>query len=145
MGSYAQGAQSAGARPAFGRAAGYAIFQQVVNIPAGGAASTDFTEYLPDGAQLVDVLLDTTTLHTSASATLSGGTTLGGTELWPASNVLSAGRVRPTYTAAQLLAMQVIPHTSGQPDTPIYMRLALGTPTSVGVTKVTLVYSLKLY
>ena len=144
MGSYAQGAQASGSTPTPDRDVGYGVFCQTINIQAAGNATKDFVAYLPDGAQIVDVKLDTTTLHTSASATLSGGTTVGGTDLWSATNVLSAGRASPAFTAPQLSALQALPHTSGQPDTPVNMRLALGTPTSVGTTKVLLMYSLKL-
>ena len=144
MGSYAQGAQQAGSYPAPGRDVGNGLFHKTVDIQAGGVASADFTTYVPDGCQLVDVLMDTVTAHTSASATLSVGTTLGGTELASATNVLSGGRVRPTFTAAQLTNAQTIAHTSGQSDTPLYLRLALGTPTSVGLTKVGLVFAPKL-
>ena len=144
MGTYSQGAQSVGSTPQAARDAGIKLCMQEITVQAGGAATADFVAYLPDGAQLVDVLLDTTVLHTSASATLSGGTAVAGTELWPATNVLSAGRARPTFTAAQLAAMAAMPHVNGQSDSPVHMRLALGTPTSVGTTKVRLVYAPKL-
>lgn len=144
MGTYSQGAQTVGSAPQAGRDVGYHLGMQEVTIQASGAATADFVAYLPDGAQLVDVLLDTTVLHTSASATLSGGTAVAGTELWPATNILSAGRARPTFTAAQLAAMAAMPHVNGQPDSPVHMRLALGTPTSVGTTKVRLIYAPKL-
>ena len=144
MGTYSQGAQTTGSTPTPSRDVGYDVFAQVINVQAAGGATLDLTTYLPDGAQLVDVKLDTTVLHTSATATLSGGITAGGTELWPATNILSAGRVSPTFTAAQLAQMQAMPHISGQTDSPVFMRLALTTPTSVGTTKVTLLYSPKL-
>lgn len=150
MGAYAQGAQKAGSLPSPNSAAagpddsGFALFAQNINLPATGVASADTTAYLPDGAQLVDVIYDTTTAHTSATATVSLGTTLGGTELTPATDVKTAARTRPTFTNAQLAAAQVIPHTNGQTYTPVYFRMALTTPTSVGVTKAVLVYALKL-
>jgi hypothetical protein len=144
MGSYAQGAQKAGSTPGDSRDSGFAIYAKAVDIQAGGQASADFTAYLPDGCEIVDILMDTVTAHTSASATLSVGTTLGGTEIAPATSVVSGGRVRPTFTAAQLTSMQSLVHTSGQSDTPVYLRLALGTPTSVGLTKAVLLFSPKL-
>lgn len=150
MSSYAQGAQKCGSLPSPNSAAagpddsGFGLFLQNINIPAGGLASADFTAYLPDGAQLVDVIFDTTTAHTSASAAVSVGTTLGGTEIAPSTDVKTAARTRPTFTNAQLAQMQSIPHTNGQSYTQVYFRLALGTPTSVGVTKAILVYAPKL-
>lgn len=143
-GSYAQGPQAAGNYPTPGRDSGLSVFKQVVDIPAGGQASANFTAYLPDGAQVVDIILDSTTAHTSATATVSAGTTLGGTELASATDVKTAARTRPTFTAAQLAAMQALTHVNGQVDVPIYLRLALTTPTSVGVTKATILYSLQL-
>ena len=136
MGSYAQGAQKCGSLPSPNSAAagpddsGFSLFAQNINIP--------------DGAQLVDVIFDTTTAHTSASAAVSVGTTLGGTEIAPSTDVKTAARTRPTFTNAQLNQMQAIPHTNGQSYTPVYFRLALGTPTSVGITKAVLVYAPKL-
>ena len=144
MGSYSQGAQKAGAYPGEGRDVGYGLCVQEVSIQAGGAATLDVVGYIPDGAQLVDVLLDTITAHTSATATIAGGTAAGGTELFPATDAKAGGRVRPTFTAAQLTVMRAMAHVSGEADVPVYLRLALGTPTSVGLTKVQLVYAPKL-
>lgn len=144
MGTYAQGAQSSGSTPVASRDAGFSVLAQVATVQAAGAATADFVAYLPDGTQIVDVLLDTVTLHTSASATLAGGSTVGGTDLWPATNVLTAARARPTFTGAQLNAMQSMTHVSGATDVPVNMRLALGTPTSVGTTKVVILYAPKV-
>ena len=141
MGTYSQGATSRGSTPCPSRDAGYGLLAKEVSIAAAGAASLDVAVYLPDGAQLVDVVLDTTTAHTSATATISGGTTVGGTELFPATDIKAAGRVRPTFTAAQLAALRGLPHVSGQSDSPVNLRLALTTPTSIGVTKVLLLYA----
>jgi len=144
MGSYMQGALTGGSTPTPARDKGFMVFSQTVDIQAAGNATKDFTVYLPDGAQLIDLNLDTTTLHTSASATLSGGTTVGGADLWSATSVLSLGRAQPVFTGPQLLACMALPHTSGQSDTPVYMRLALGTPTSIGLTKVNFRYAQRI-
>jgi len=144
MGTYSQGAQTAGSTPTPARDVGYSVYSLTIDIQAAGNATKDFVAYLPEGAQLIDLNLDTTTLHTSASATLSGGTTVGGAELWPATNVLALGRAQPVFTGPNLLACMAMPHVSGQTDSPVNMRLALGTPTSVGLTKVNLRYALRL-
>jgi len=144
MGSYMQGALVGGSTPTPARDKGFVVYSQTVDVQAAGNATKDFVAYLPEGAQIIDVNLDTTTLHTSASATLSGGTTVGGTELWSATNVLSLGRVQPVFTGPQLLACMALPHVSGQTDSPVNMRLALGTPTSVGLTKVNLRYAQRI-
>lgn len=144
MGSYSQGAQQSGSTPVPSRDAGYSTFSQTVDLVAGGTATRDYTLYLPDGAQILDWNLDTTTAHTSATATVQGGITLGGTELFSATSVLSAGRAQPTFTAAQLTQSAQLPHVNGQTDTPVYLRLTLTTPTSVGATKVNVRYAMKL-
>ena len=141
MGTYSQGRYTQGSTPVASRDVGSGVLVKEVSIAASGAASLDAVVYLPDGAQLVDVLLDTTTAHTSATATVAGGTTVGGTDLFSATDIKAAGRVRPTFTAAQLTALRGMPHVSGQSDSPVNLRLALGTPTSVGVTKVLLLYA----
>jgi len=144
MGTYSQGAHTSGSTPTPSRDVGLATFSQTINIQAGGLATADIIAYLPDGAQILDWNLDTTVLHTSASATLSGGTTAGGTDLFSATNVLAAGRATPILTGPQVLAQLALPHVSGQTDTPVYFRLALGTPTSVGTTKVNVRYAIRL-
>ena len=141
-GSYSQGAHKLGSTFAPDRDTGTVTVHERVKVSAGGAASADFTTYLPMGAALIDVLLDTVLAHTSATATVSGGTTVGGTELFPATDVKAGGRVRPVFTAAELLRMQSMPKVDGQSDSPVYLRLALTTPTSVGETWVNLIYSL---
>lgn len=144
MGSYAQGAQSQGNYPTPGRDVGFVLAVKTVAIQAAGGATLDVTTYLPEGAQVVDVLLDTVTAHTSASATVSGGTSaVGATELFSATDVKTTARTRPTFTSAQLLAMNNLARNSGKPDCAVYLRLALGTPTSVGLTNVNLVYAIK--
>ena len=141
MGTYSQGSYTQGSTPTATRDVGYGLLVKEVSIAAAGGASLDVAVHLPDGAQLVDVLLDTTTAHTSATATIAGGTTVGGTDLLSATDIKAAGRVRPTFTAAQLAALRGLPHVSGQSDSPVNLRLALATPTSTGVTKVLLLYA----
>ena len=143
MGSYSQGAQQSGSTPVPSRDAGYSTFCQNLDVVANGNATRDYTLYLPDGAQILDWTLDTTTAHTSATATIQAGTTVGGNDLFSATNVLSAGRAQPTFTAAQLLQSAALPHVNGQTDTPVNVRLTLTTPTSVGTTKVNIRYAIK--
>jgi len=144
MGTYAQGAQASGSYATPGRDMGLGLFVKSVQLQAAGGATLDVTTYLPEGTQVVDVLFDTCTAHTSATATVSGGTSAaGGTELFSATDAKATARTRPTFTAAQLTAMQKLSRNSGQADCAVYLRLALGTPTSVGLTCVNLVYAIK--
>lgn len=144
-GSYFQGPQQAGSYPVPGRDVGFSVYATTVQIAAGGQATADFVEYLPDGARILDVFLDSPTAHTSGTATISGGSTVGGTEFFSATDVKTNARAKPTFTAAQLAAIQPLAHVSGQSDVPINLRLSLGaTITSVGVTNVTVLYTLEL-
>jgi hypothetical protein len=146
MGTYAQGAQTAGSGAQAGRDVGFALYSKTVAMQAAVAANVDVTTYLPDGAQIVDIIMDTLTAHTSASAAISIGTSAaGGTELASATTVTTGVRVRPTFTAAQLTVMNALVRNSAQLDEAIYVRLALGAvQTAVGLTNVTFVYSLKV-
>lgn len=144
MGSYAQGAQSAGNYPAPDRDVGFVLFGKTVAMKAAGGATLNIRAYLPEGAQLVDVLLDTVIEHTSASATVAGGTSApGGTELFSATDVKTASRSRPTFTSEQLLVGSALGRNPGKADRAVHLRMELGTPTSVGLTNVTLVYVIK--
>lgn len=144
MGTYAQGAQSAGSTATPARDAGFALFSKTVAMQAAVAATVDVTTYLPEGAQIVDVILDTVTAHTSASAAITIGTAAaGGTEIAPSTTVTTGVRVRPTFTNTQLTNMGTLVRDSGQSDKALFIRMALGTPTATGLTNVTFVYSLK--
>lgn len=146
MGTYLQGAITGGSTPGASRDVGNVIFSKTIACQAVAQATVDFTTYLPDGAQLVDVLLDSVTAHTSGTATIAIGTSAaGGTEICSATDVKTAARSRPTFTAAQLTAGQSLAHVSGQSDVLVYVRLALGaTQTAVGLTNVTFVYAQKI-
>ncbi|HPV27403.1 MAG TPA: hypothetical protein PKV77_09560 [Bacteroidales bacterium] len=143
MGTYAQGAQQSGSTPVASRDAGFATFVKVIPVQAAGAATLDITTHLPDGAQVVDVLFDTVTAHTSASATIAIGFTAGGTDLTAATDVKTTPRTRPTFTSAQLTACAALARDTGQTDKAINLRLALGTATSAGLTNVSILYTLK--
>lgn len=88
---------------------GTTVLRQVQALPASTTAlTTTITSYVPAGCSLLNVVVDTLVVYDSAtSATLSVGKTAGGTEYVSGVNVkAAAGRQTPTFTAAQLLAMQ---------------------------------------
>lgn len=144
-GNYAQGPQQAGSSATPSRDAGFSVFATTTVIQAAGAATADFVDYLPDGARIVDIKLDSPTAHTSGTATLQGGSTVGGTDFFSATDVKSTARISPTFTAAQLAATQPMAHVSGQGDVPVNLRLTLGaTQTSVGTTYCTILYTIEL-
>lgn len=86
--------------------------------------------------QIIDFLADVGTAYNSAtSATLSVGITAGGTEIASGINAKTAGRARPTFTAAQLTAMKAFTGRT------LYVTItSVGQPTA-GAATVTLVYA----
>jgi hypothetical protein len=106
---------------------GYAVLSQVLPIVYGATLVQDYTFYLPSGSQIVDIIADVTTAYNSAtSATLSAGTTSGGTEYVSGVNVKTTGRKSNSYSAAQLSAMASV----GTNTTLIATVTSVGQPTA---------------
>jgi len=81
---------------------------QIVNMPVNtGGLVTEVLINIPPGCRIDSFIVDVLTAYDSAtSATLSAGSTPGGTQYLSGVNVKAAtGRIIPTYTAAQLAAM----------------------------------------
>ena len=95
---------------------GGVVLQQDVTLVHNGTNTVDGTILLPGGAQILDIVCDTTTAWTSATSdTLSVGLTSGGTDYASGIDVKAgAARIRPTYTTTQLTNMLAIPTTSPQ-------------------------------
>lgn len=92
---------------------------------------------LPQGAQIVDIVVDQVVAATAGTTTISVGTTTGGAELMAAVATTAGGRFRGTATAATQLAWQ----TSTSADTTVYVRVAVGTATlTAGRAIVTIQY-----
>lgn len=93
--------------------------------------------YLPAGSQIVNILIDQVVAATAGTTTISTGSTSGGAELMAAVVTTAGGRFTGTATAATQLAWQ----TSTSADTPVYVRVAVGTATlTAGRAIVTVVY-----
>ena len=93
--------------------------------------------YLPAGSQIVNILIDQVVAATAGTTTISTGSTSGGAELSAAVVTTAGGRFTGTATAATQLAWQ----TSTSADTPVYVRVAVGTATlTAGRAIVTVVY-----
>lgn len=116
---------------------GLAVLSQNVVLNVNGANTVSAELVLPDGAQVVDILADTLTAWNSGTSdTLSVGYTAGGADLASGVTTAAAGRVRPTFTAAQLLAMENI-----GANTSIYATVTpVGTAATTGQTLVTILY-----
>lgn len=92
---------------------------------------------LPQGARIVDIVVDQVVAATTGTTTVSVGTTSGGAELMAAVATTAGGRFRGSATAATQLAWQ----TSTTADTPVYVRNVVGTATlGAGRFVVTVMY-----
>ena len=112
MSTYIQGALKSGDAPSelpSKVGVGTAVFSQTALIGYDADLTQEAVFKLPIGAQIVDVLADVLTAYNSAtSATLTVGSALAGTQYAGAIDAKIVGRVRPTFTAAQLAAMDDI-------------------------------------
>ena len=118
--------------------AGFVVLsKQLVLQAAGSGASVnqDSTLDLPPGSQILNVFADTTVAHTSTTATLAIGSTVGGAEYYAATDIKAQGRVTFAATTTIAAIQDIGTNTS------VKLRLALGTTTTtVGTTYVTVVY-----
>ena len=91
---------------------------------------------IPASSQIVDFFVDVLTQYDSAtSATLSAGTTSGGTQYLSAINVKTAARRPNAFSAAQLAAMDDV----GTNRTVVATVTSVGQPTA-GQVRVTMLY-----
>ena len=92
---------------------------------------------LPQGSQIINILVDQVVAATVGTTTISVGTTSGGAQLMAAVATTAGGRFVGTATAATQLAWQ----TSTTADTTVYIRDVVGTGTlGAGRFIVTVVY-----
>lgn len=97
-----------------------------------------FAFNIPQGSQIVDVVVDQVVVpNGSSTSTISVGTASGGAQLMAAVATTAGGRFRGTPTAATQLAWQ----TSTTADTSVYVRYAVGTAdATAGRAVVTVMY-----
>ena len=123
---------------------GLAVLEQETSITQNSTTAVSSTLYIPVGAKLIDILVDTLTAFNSATtAVLSVGITAGGTEYASGVDVKTAGRVRPTFTAAQLAAMSnvTVLGVAAPTPAPVVVTVTPTGATSAGYVRVTLVYA----
>ena len=93
---------------------------------------------LPQGSQIIDIVVDQVVAATAGTTTVSVGNASGGAQLAAGVATTAGGRFRGTATAAPQLAWQ----TSVTADTPLWVRVATGTATlTAGRMIVTVVYA----
>ena len=126
---------------------GFVVMTQVVSVTtlAAGTAVTA-VETLPAGSQILNIVIDQIVDEvvgggsaTAIAATV--GTAAAGTQYVTSTNVIAGGRLTPTFTTAQLLAMSNINSSTG-----VYFTIAPnGTiSTTQGVYTMTVVYAQKV-
>ena len=138
MATYFQGAVKSG--DGFSETAtgvGTAVFSQTALIGFDADLTQEATFVLPAGGQIVDIIADVLTAYNSAtSATLTVGSASAGTQYAGSVDAKTAGRARPTFSAAQLAAMDDI----GTSTTAYATVTSVGQPTA-GSVRVTIQYT----
>ena len=115
---------------------GLAVLSQTVLINFDATLVQNATVYLPYNSQILNVVVDVLTAYNSAtSATLTVGTSSGATTYASGVNAKTAARTQPTFTAAQLDAMENI----GSTGTVTATITSVGQPTA-GQVRVTYLY-----
>ena len=115
---------------------GLAVLSQTVLIDFDATLVQSKTVNLPQDSQIVDIIVDVLTDYNSASsATLTVGTAAAGTQYAGSVNAKTAGRVRPTFSAAQLAAMDDVDTNT----TVVATVTSVGQPTA-GQVRVTYLY-----
>jgi hypothetical protein len=126
---------------------GYVVTMQTATattVAAGTAVTSTVT--LPANSQIINILIDQTVDEvvgggsaTAINATV--GTAAAGTQYVSSTNVIAGGRLIPTFTTAQLLAMSNIGTNTG-----VYLTIAPnGTiSTTQGTYVMTVVYAQKV-
>jgi len=126
-----------------GRNTGLAVLSQSYNSgdltgKTVGSSPYDTAAFIiPQGSQIIDIVVDQITAATAGTTTVSVGNASGGAQLMAAVATTAGGRFRGTATAATQAAWQ----TSTTADTTVYVRYAVGTATlTAGQFIVTVVY-----
>jgi hypothetical protein len=93
---------------------------------------------IPQGTQIINILIDQVVAATGGTTTISTGNVSGGAQLSAAVATTAGGRFTGTATATTQLAWQ----TSTTADTEVWVRVATGTATlTAGRVIVTVVYA----
>lgn len=123
---------------------GYAVLEQETSITQNSTTAVSSTLYVPVGSKIVDIIVDVLTAFNSAtSAVLSVGTAPAGTQYAGSVDAKTAGRVRPTFTAAQLAAMSNVSvlGVAAPTPAPVVVTVTPTGATSAGYVRVTIVYA----
>lgn len=140
MSTYMQGALKTGdgvSEDPAGRGVGSAVMSQTALIGFDADLVQEAVFVLPMDGQIVDVIVDVLVAYDSlTSATLTVGSASAGTQYAGAVDAKTAGRVRPTFTAAQLAAMDNI-----GANTSAYATITSDGQPTAGSVRVTVLYT----
>ena len=115
---------------------GYVVLSQTMLINRDATLVQSASINLPYNSQIINIVCDVLTQYDSAtSATLTVGTTAGGTTYASGVNAKTAARTTPTFTAAQLTSMA----STGTTGPVVATVTSVGQPT-VGQVRVTVLY-----
>ncbi len=116
---------------------GLAVLSQTATLVHNTTNAVSATLTIPQNSQILDFLIDTTTAWNSATSdTLSIGTSAAATTYAGSVDVkTAAGRIRPTFTGAQLLAMSNV-----TTNTSVVVTVTPVGSASAGNTVVTMIY-----
>ena len=115
---------------------GLVVLSQTAVLDQNSTTAVSSTFNLPVDSQIVDIIVDVlTAFNSGTSATLTVGTTAAGTQYAGSVDAKTAGRARPTFSAAQLAAMDDI-----DTNTSVVATITPVGATSAGQVRVTLVY-----
>ncbi len=123
---------------------GYAVLEQEASITQNSTTAVSSTVYVPVGSKIIDIIVDVLTAFNSVtSAVLSVGTAAAGTQYASSVDAKTAGRTRPTFTAAQLAAMSNVSVLGVAAPTaaPVVITVTPTGATSAGYVRVTVVYA----
>ena len=116
---------------------GTAVLTQTMLINRDATLVQNASINLPYNSQIINIVCDVLTQYDSAtSATLTIGTTSGGTTYASGVNAKTAARTTPTFTAAQLASMA----STGTTGPVVATVTSVGQPT-VGQVRVTVNYT----
>ena len=123
---------------------GYVTLIQTTSITKNSTNAVSSTMYVPAGGQIIDFNIDVMTAFDSAtSATLTIGTSAGGTQYVSGINAKTTGRATITYTAAQLAAMSgvTVLGVTAAVSAPVVVTVTPVGATTAGYLEVTIIYA----
>jgi hypothetical protein len=125
---------------------GYVTLMQTVTISSTSTALSNALIKIPAGSQILDFHYDITVAFNGTSTVATAGIAASGTDYAGAVSLTSVGRVRPTFTAAQLTAMAATAAdaTTGNASSSINISTTPGAGNNTGTVIVTVIYAQKL-